>query len=63
MPSSTADGARWPVPLRHLLDGTGGTAPTVSIRGSDANFYGGTRSGGLFNRGRIFRITPDVGAS
>jgi uncharacterized repeat protein (TIGR03803 family) len=39
-----------------LFDGSG---PSGLIRGSDGNFYGTTTFGGKFQKGTLFRITPE----
>lgn len=48
----TAGGA-----LTTLYEGAGADLPTVSIQGTDGNFYG-TAGGGLYNGGIFFRMTP-----
>ncbi len=45
--------------LRHLAYATDGSGPAVSlVIGTDGNFYGMNKSGGAFNNGTIFKITP-----
>jgi uncharacterized repeat protein (TIGR03803 family) len=36
-----------------------GSSPSGMIQGRDGSFYGTTSSGGQFNQGTVFRITPD----
>src|SRR5579872_2267436 len=43
-------------PLPNCVDGS--TPMTGVVLGTDGNFYGSTASGGLFNRGTVFQITP-----
>ena len=44
--------------------GTGGSQPAAPlIQASDGNFYGTTDTGGLYNKGTIFRMTPNFQVS
>ncbi len=46
-------------PLYSFTGGTDGAVPNAAlVRGTDGNFYGTTESGGVSNRGTVFRITP-----
>jgi len=43
----------------HSFDGTDGASPWAGlIQGTDGNFYGTTRNGGLQGYGTVFKITP-----
>jgi uncharacterized repeat protein (TIGR03803 family) len=53
----TACGQGGDIPPKYL--GPDGSSPTGLILGNDDNFYGTTSSGGQFNQGTVFRITPD----
>jgi uncharacterized repeat protein (TIGR03803 family) len=43
----------------HFTSGVAGVVPSAPlVQASDGNFYGTTASGGPYNRGTIFRVTP-----
>jgi len=40
------------------FNGTNGSAPNIMLKGLDGNFYGTTLTGGVYNLGTIFQLTP-----
>ena len=42
----------------HGFDISDGDSPSSVVMGSDGNFYGTTPTGGAYNQGTVFRITP-----
>jgi uncharacterized repeat protein (TIGR03803 family) len=57
MSLATGCGQGGDIPSKYL--GPDGSSPSGLILGRDGNFYGTTSSGGQFNQGTVFRITPD----
>jgi uncharacterized repeat protein (TIGR03803 family) len=58
----TATGAGAYASLHAFTGGAGGSEPKGSLlRASDGNVYGTTASGGAFDAGTIFRLTPAGG--